>query len=84
MSAVAIVAYAREGGWRNELVLKIIGAIDQFSKKVLSQISPSRNPSDEHIRSLLIEIENVVNSRPLTYVGLGSCDDDALTPNHFY
>lgn len=62
------------GSWE-----RLIGSV----KKVLSNINPSRNPSDELLRSLLIEIENIVNSRPLTHVAIESNDAEALTPNHF-
>lgn len=62
------------GSWE-----RLIGSV----KKVLSNIKPTRNPSDELLRSLLIEIENIVNSRPLTHVAIESNDAEALTPNHF-
>lgn len=62
------------GSWE-----RLIGSV----KKVLSKMNPSRNPSDELLRSLLIEIENIVNSRPLTHVAVESNDAEALTPNHF-
>lgn len=52
-------------------------------KTTLQKITPTRNPSDELLRSMLMEVENVINSRPLTYVPLDSEDDEALTPNHF-
>lgn len=54
----------------------------QSVKKVLVQIKPSRTPSDELLRSLLIEVEAVVNARPLTYIPTDH-DEEALTPNHF-
>lgn len=43
----------------------------------------TRTPTDQMLRSWLIEAENIVNSRPLTYVPLESEEDEALTPNHF-
>lgn len=49
----------------------------------LDEILTVRYPRDEMLKSLFIEIENMVNSRPLTYVSLESTDDDVLTPNHF-
>lgn len=62
------------GSWE-----RLIGSV----KKVLAQIMPTRNPNDELLRSMLLEAENVVNSRPLTFVTLEHGDDEALTPNHF-
>lgn len=54
----------------------------QSVKKVFLQIKPSRTPSDELLRSLLIEVEAVVNARPLTYIPVDH-DEEALTPKHF-
>lgn len=54
----------------------------QSVKKTLSKIIVSRTPSDELLQSMLIEVENIVNSRPLTYLPLDSDQDEALTPNH--
>lgn len=62
------------GSWE-----RLVGSI----KKVLLEIMPKRNPTDEVLRSLLMEAENVVNSRPLTHVSIESNDVEALTPNHF-
>lgn len=44
---------------------------------------PVRRPSDEMFRSLLMEVLNVVNSRPLTFIPLNHANDEAVTPNHF-
>lgn len=52
-------------------------------KTCLYDIMPTRNPKDDVVTSLLLEVENVVNSRPLTFVPLDYEDDEALTPNHF-
>ena len=40
-------------------------------------------PKEHTFQSLLIEAENIVNSRPLTHLPLSSQDEEPLTPNHF-
>ena len=55
----------------------------QSVKKCLDASMTSRYPTDEVLKCLFAEAENIVNSRPLTYVPLDSPDDDILTPNHF-
>lgn len=52
-------------------------------KAVLFTILPTRTPSEELLLTMMSEVENIVNSRPLTYVPLDSELDEALTPNHF-
>ncbi|XP_058455031.1 uncharacterized protein LOC131432642 [Malaya genurostris] len=54
----------------------------QSVKKILNQINPSRIPSEEILRNMLIEIEMIINSRPLTYVPLDTEDAPPITPNH--
>lgn len=44
---------------------------------------PDRTPSEDLLRSCLIEIESIINSRPLTYVETTDDNLEALTPNHF-
>lgn len=62
------------GSWE-----RLVGSI----KKILTVTMPIRNPTDEVLRSFLIEAENIVNSRPLTHVSVEPSDSEALTPNHF-
>lgn len=52
-------------------------------KTVLYKIMPSRTPGDELLRSMMAEVENIINSRPLTYMPVESEQAEALTPNHF-
>lgn len=62
------------------------GMWERLIKSVKSSLYESmitRTPTDQMLRSWLIETESIVNSRPLTFVPLGSDEDEALTPNHF-
>lgn len=52
-------------------------------KTSLYAILPQRRPNEETFRNLLMEIQNVINSRPLTFIPLDHENDEALTPNHF-
>ncbi|XP_062538334.1 uncharacterized protein LOC134206620 [Armigeres subalbatus] len=55
----------------------------QTVKKNLQRMKLPRCPTDEMLRNCLIEIENVVNSRPLTHVPIDDPEAPVLTPNHF-
>lgn len=52
-------------------------------KNNLMSISPSRTLRVEELQNFLIEVENTVNSRPLTHVPLDNDSEPAITPNHF-
>ncbi|XP_058835910.1 uncharacterized protein LOC131692477 [Topomyia yanbarensis] len=52
-------------------------------KQNLSKLLPNRLPTDESLRSTLIEVECIVNSRPLTDIPLDDDQSPVLTPNHF-
>lgn len=52
-------------------------------KTILYKISPSHKFIEESLRSALMEVELLVNSRPLTYVSLDIDDQEAITPNNF-
>ncbi|XP_055609831.1 uncharacterized protein LOC129756824 [Uranotaenia lowii] len=55
----------------------------QSVKKILNNMNLPRLPTDEVLRNSLLEIEFIINSRPLTYVPIENADCEALTPNHF-
>lgn len=55
----------------------------QTVKSCLKQMLTTKTPTQEMLVTLMAETENIVNSRPLTYLSLDSADDEALTPNHF-
>ena len=52
-------------------------------KTAMTGILKERVVTDEVLQTVMTEAENIVNGRPLTHVSLDSCDDEALTPNHF-
>lgn len=52
-------------------------------KNNMMAVCTTKKPSDEVLRNTLTEIENVVNSRPLTHVPVDDDSAPALTPNHF-
>lgn len=52
-------------------------------KNVLAITLREKTPQVETLNSLLIEAENLVNSRPLTHLPIENADSDPLTPNHF-
>lgn len=52
-------------------------------KVTLEKIQPTRTPTEELLLTMMHEVENIVNSRPLTYVPIDSELDEAITPNHF-
>lgn len=51
-------------------------------KSSLAVTLKTRTPSDDLLHTLLLEVEHIINSRPLTDVPLEHTDDDAITPNH--
>ncbi|XP_053968725.1 uncharacterized protein LOC128870147 [Anastrepha ludens] len=53
------------------------------TKSILMDILPDSGMREKVLRAVLADIENILNSRPLTYVPLDSAEDEALTPNHF-
>lgn len=51
-------------------------------KSILVDVMPEKC-NDELLYSLFVEIENIINSRPLTFIPITNIMDEALTPNHF-
>ena len=52
-------------------------------RKVLyALLSSSPRMTDDVLHTVLVEVENIVNSRPLTKCSDDVTDDTALTPNH--
>ncbi|XP_063829328.1 uncharacterized protein LOC135078710 [Ostrinia nubilalis] len=52
-------------------------------KTSLHVILKERAPREETLSTLLAEVENIVNSRPLTHVSVEPGSMETLTPNHF-
>lgn len=52
-------------------------------KSALKVTLKERAPRDEVLSTLMAEIENMVNSRPLMHVSVDPSDSESLTPNHF-
>ncbi|XP_017470509.1 PREDICTED: uncharacterized protein LOC108362157 [Rhagoletis zephyria] len=55
----------------------------QCVKRLLSKVLQEEAPRLETFRSVVIEAENIVTSRPLTDLPLTAEEDEPLTPNHF-
>src|SRR5262249_7170265 len=49
----------------------------------IMSVMPERHPDDELLHSVMTEVMNILNSRPLTYLPIESEEEEALTPNHF-
>jgi hypothetical protein len=55
----------------------------QSVKKALKTTLKELVPRKEVLQTLLVEAENIVNSRPLTHVSVDPDDPESLTRNHF-
>lgn len=62
------------GAWE-----RMIRSVKTSLKAVLTE----RAPRDEVLCTLLTEVENIVNSRPLMHVSVAPDGVETLTPNHF-
>ncbi|XP_058840837.1 uncharacterized protein LOC131696307 [Topomyia yanbarensis] len=63
------------------------GAWERMVRSVKSAMEAAykndRKLDDEGLKTLVVEAEGIVNSRPLTYLPLDAAEGEALTPNHF-
>ena len=62
------------GAWE-----RLVGSV----KKALNAILGSSRLTDSVLHTALVEVEGVLNSRPLTHSSMDMKDLSALTPNHF-
>lgn len=54
----------------------------KLTKRALYAVLKERAPTEETLRTLLAEVEAILNRRPLAHITLDSRDDIVLTPNH--
>lgn len=52
-------------------------------KNVMYKIKPNPIPPDELLHNMFVEIEVMVNAKPLTYIPIKDENNEALTSNHF-
>lgn len=52
-------------------------------KEALRALDDGRKLTDEILSTSLAEAEDMINTRPLTYVPREAADEEAITPNHF-
>ncbi|XP_028169447.1 uncharacterized protein LOC114359319 isoform X2 [Ostrinia furnacalis] len=62
------------GAWE-----RLVRSVKTSLKVILSE----RAPREEVLSTLMAEVENIVNSRPLMHVSVEPGDVESLTPNHF-
>nr|XP_049461184.1 uncharacterized protein LOC125906437 isoform X2 [Anopheles coluzzii] len=59
------------------------GVWERMVREVKSLLPNNDNMPEEVLRSVFIEIEFILNNRPLTHIPLETEDDEPLTPFHF-
>jgi hypothetical protein len=55
----------------------------QSAKKALKVTLNGQLVNDEVLHTLMVEVESLLNSRPLTHVSVDPQDPEPITPNHF-
>jgi len=61
----------------------IFEALIKSAKKALRAILGATKVTDEELLTAVLEVEGILNSRPLTYCSSDPNDEHVLTPNHF-
>ena len=62
----------------------IFEALIKSAKKALRAILGESRTTDEELVTAVVEVEGILNSRPLTYCSSDPNDEHVLTPNHFF
>ena len=62
---------------------RIFEALIKSAKKALRAILGESRTTDEELLTAVVEVEGILNSRPLTYCSSDPNDEHVLTPNHF-
>ncbi|UYV68124.1 hypothetical protein LAZ67_5003117 [Cordylochernes scorpioides] len=68
-----------EASKSSSLRLRLIKSVKKCLRSTLNEV----NPKDTTLLTALKSEENIINSRPLTYVSSDPTEEDSLTPNHF-
>ena len=53
------------------------------AKSALKTVFKNRTVDDEILRTVLVEVESLLNGRPLTHISVDPDEPEALTPNYF-
>ena len=61
----------------------VFEALIKSAKIGLKAILGNANLTDEELHTAIVEVEGLLNSRPLTYCSSDPKDSEVLTPNHF-
>ena len=51
-------------------------------RRTLDALMTTQTLTDESLATLMAEVEDIINSRPLVPVTMDARDDELLTPNH--
>ena len=65
--------------WKGGFYERLVGIAKRACKKALGKCSVNK----EQLNTLLVEVEAVMNTRPLVYIGDDINSEEALTPAHF-
>lgn len=62
------------------MVWRILGEVDRFDENIFEK--GSRKSVVVTLHTLVVEIEAILNDRPLTYISSDVRDEEPLTPSH--